>query len=127
MAEAGPTVSERLSELGLRRLGHEIRVDRYLLTSRGFELAAVLIPDFLELSSGQVPAEPKALGLEGARLRQRILGEWAATLSTTGAQVVLADVDRRDVVDEDGNRGRATELRPTLSWSRERSRWLKVS
>ena len=85
------------------RLRNPIRVERQILTSRGFELAAIVIPEFQAYFQNQRQADESVLGdYAGAEIRAGILNEWSGKFSAMGAAVIFAEPLTRDIENEGG-------------------------
>lgn len=88
------------NERDFHKLRDPIRVDRQILTTRGFELAAIIIPEFYSHMQRDHSEDVLALDEFGERAAQvRILNQWAAKLSAQGAAITLSIPIESDVLD----------------------------
>ena len=67
----------------------ETPIDRYILTSRGYELAAIVFDGFYDLlSSNAVPFDERLGAFVRAEKRETVLQYWAEQFTLKGAAVV---------------------------------------
>ena len=72
------------------RVRENLRVDRQILTSRGYELASIFITDFTECFEGAYCTSPSLGDFADRAIQSRILAQWASRLSAQGAAVILS-------------------------------------
>jgi hypothetical protein len=73
----------------------ETPIDRYILTSRGFELAAVIFDGFYDqLNATTVPDDTRLGAFSNREKREQVLTYWAEQFTDKGAAVVLNDASR---------------------------------
>ena len=96
LAEIVPKIKE-LSKGGrdIEGFRKETPIDRYILTSRGFELAAIIFDEFYDLLNASVVPIDRRLGAFGEpEKREQVLTFWAEQFTDKGAAVVVNDSTR---------------------------------
>lgn len=107
----------KLDTQGLRK---ETPIDRYILTSRGYELASILISDFYDLLEANEIADCPDLGrYQDAAVRQFVTDHWAALFHQKGAVVVFNRAER----DKDGR----AVLHPEKIYDMSKESWVDIS
>lgn len=120
---------------------HSLRVDRQILTSRGFELAAVIIPGFNDLvmsSRGVSQKDDPEINPNNAilsdfgrtELRQLILEQWADNFSSMGAAVVFNEPTANNLDDARsrvGGIGRSISFEPKRIFNPTAKVWERIS
>jgi hypothetical protein len=102
---------------GLRK---QTPIDRYILTSRGYELRSILIDGFYDLMQADEPPLDPCLGrYADAEVRADILALWAEQFSGKGAVVVLNRSQR--------NRDGKNETVPERLFDAEERKWIDIS
>ncbi len=77
---------------GLRK---QTPIDRYVLTSRGYELGSILLDGFYDLMQADVlPKDAKLGRYSDQSVRDNVLAHWAGLFSEKGSVVVLNRFDR---------------------------------
>ncbi len=110
-----------------KELRNHIRVDRLLLTSRGYELASILLEGFYEMLSQNGPSDQETIGVFALETTQkRILKEWAKQFAFQGAAVVLNRSQSKNEM-EDGEEVTKTELLPVYLLDKASATWIEVT
>ena len=103
-------------------LARELKLDRCLLTGRGFELATILFPNFYEIIVSGGNSEDGAY----ADATQEILGEWALDLSERGVLVCRSELDWKTEMNEQGQERRSSMPRIASYFDPQGSRWRRL-
>lgn len=105
------------------RLREPIRIQRQILTSRGFELASILFPNFKAYFESNSGIDTSPLGdFASLTVQEGILNQWASKLSAQGSAVtfslaVESEIERRTEV---GLRSKDSDLGRTISYDLKR-------
>ncbi|MEP3300117.1 MAG: hypothetical protein ABJO27_27145, partial [Pseudoruegeria sp.] len=106
-------------------LRKHIRLDRFLLTSRGYELASVLFEGFYDLLTQKDLSERDDLGAFAANDTQKfVLEKWAAQFSALGCVVVMNERVNKTVLPDGGNTVSRTVLHPKHVFDSKQQSWI---
>ncbi len=102
---------------GLRK---QTPIDRYILTSRGYELGSILIDGFYDLMhADESPHDPGLGRYADADVRAGVLAFWAEQFSEKGAVVILNRSQR--------NQNGRSETVPERLFDAEKREWIDIS
>lgn len=106
-------------------LRKDVRLDRLLLTSRGYELASVLFDGFYDLLTQEDLSGHERLGEFAKDETQKfVLDKWAQQISALGCVVVLNERVSTTETSEAGETVSRTALRPTRVYCVETQSWI---
>jgi len=108
-------------------LRHEIQIDRFLLTSRGYELASILFEGFYEMLSSTPPTDLGPLDAYASeKTNAFILKEWAKQFSIRGAVVVMNLPTPTSTTIEGGEKIVRTRYRPSFIFDPIVGDWVEI-
>lgn len=106
-------------------LRKDVRLDRLLLTSRGYELASVLFDGFYDLLTQKDLSDHEDLGEFAKDETQKfVLDKWAQQISALGCVVVMNERVGTTDTSETGETVSRTALRPTRVYCLETQSWI---
>lgn len=107
-----------------QRLSDPIRIERQILTSRGFELAAIIVSGFYDILQRKEEACLENLGdFANTDMRRHILNQWAARFSAQGAAVIFAEPHSKDFANDKGETGLKIEFEPKMIFHPDKGDW----
>lgn len=116
----GISLKNKRDNSGLRK---SVKVDRLQLTARGFELAAIVYPEFNEIiGSHNISDFEQAGDYVSNDFREKLLLEWVDNFATTGVVVVRNESKDTSTVDAS-----STALKPVAVYDSVSKEWITIS